>query len=367
MVGFSRHNIPANQGAGLFNDDMQRAAEYAHAAVASMARHGIPPTPIHFTVWYEYHAGRDHTLARAVDGLLAAKQAFTPEVVRALYEQYLSPARLFHASRDAADKLDVVMGELRDHIGSAEENTRAYGDQLERFSDKLDAAPQAAPLPMDGLLDGMLAETRAMQERNRDLESRLAEATAEVTELRRGFEQARREALTDPLTGLANRKAFEQSMHLLVREAQQGGTPLSLLMLDIDHFKHFNDDFGHQTGDTVLQLVGRMLADNVKGQDVAARYGGEEFAILLPFTRVEQAQGLAESIRRTIGGRKLVKRNTGQELGRVTISVGVAQYRAGEPLTNLIQRADDALYAAKHAGRDRVVTEPGLAMVEPGQ
>lgn len=341
----------------MLNDDMQRAAEFAHAAVASMAKHGIPPTPVHFTVWYEYHAGRDHALGRAMDALVAAKQAFTPEVVRALYEQHLSPARLFHASRDAADKLDAVMDELRDHIGSAEETTRAYGDQLERFSDELDGEPANVPAQVDSIVDAMLQETRAMQERNKELETRLAEATAEVTELRRGFEQARREALTDPLTGLANRKAFEQAMHLLVRETQQDNAALSLLMLDIDHFKHFNDNFGHQTGDTVLQLVGRMLADNVKGRDVAARYGGEEFAILLPFTQLDQAHGLADSIRRGIGARKLVKRSSGQELGRVTISVGVAEYRPGEPLSGLVQRADDALYAAKHAGRDRVITE----------
>ncbi len=350
----------------MLNDDMQRAAEFAHAAVASMAKHGIPPTPVHFTVWYEYHAGRDHALGRAMDALVAAKQAFTPEVVRALYEQHLSPARLFHASRDAADKLDAVMDELRDHIGSAEETTRAYGDQLERFSDKLDAEPASAPAQVDGIVDAMLLETRAMQERNKELETRLAEATAEVTELRRGFEQARREALTDPLTGLANRKAFEQAMHLLVRETQQDNAALSLLMLDIDHFKHFNDNFGHQTGDTVLQLVGRMLADNVKGRDVAARYGGEEFAILLPFTRLDQAHGLADSIRRGIGARKLVKRSSGQELGRVTISVGVAEYRPGEPLSGLVQRADDALYAAKHAGRDRVITEREIGIPAGG-
>jgi diguanylate cyclase len=352
----------------MHTDDMHRAAEFAHAAVASMAKHAIAPTPINFTVWYEYHAGRDHALVRAMDGIVAAKQRFTPEVVLALYEQHLSPARLFHASRDAAEKLDAVMDELRDHIGTAEENTRAYGDQLERFSDTLDSSePTAAPAAVDGIVDAMLQETRAMQERNKELETKLAETTAEVTQLRRNFEQARREALTDPLTGLANRKAFEQSMHLLVRETLAENAPLSLLMLDIDHFKHFNDSYGHQTGDVVLQLVGRMLADNVKGQDVAARFGGEEFAILLPYTKLEQAQGLAESIRRTIGGRKLVKRTSGEDLGRVTISVGVAQYRPGEPLTGLVQRADDALYGAKHAGRDRVLTEREIAVPVPGQ
>ncbi len=350
----------------MYSEDMHRAAEFAHAAVASMAKHGIAPTPINFTVWYEYHAGRDHNLARAVDGIVAAQQRFTPEVVLALYEQHLSPARLFHASRHTAEKLDAVMHELRGHIDQAEQNTRAYGSQLEQFSGQLDALPDS-PAGVDSLVDTMLLDTRDMQERNKDLESRLAEATAEVQQLRQSFEQARREALTDPLTGLANRKAFEQSMHLLVQDTLKGQAPLSLLMLDIDHFKHFNDEYGHQTGDTVLQLVGRMLADNVKGQDVAARYGGEEFAILLPFTTLEQAIKLADGIRRTIAARKLVKRTSGQDLGRVTISVGAAQYRPGETLSGLIQRADDALYAAKRAGRDRVLSERDLIVAAAGQ
>jgi diguanylate cyclase len=337
----------------MYHDDLHQAAEYAHAAVASMTRFSIPPTPINFTIWYEYHAGRDPALSRAIDALLAAGTSFTPDTTLQLYEEYLNPARMLRASRETTEKLQEAMDELRNFVGAAEQETRTYGDKLEDFSDSLD---QQGHAPAFGSLVGaMLQETRSMQERNQSLEDRLAETTAEVAQLREHFEQARRESLSDSLTGLANRKNFEQTLSLLTKAAQDSAEPLTLMLLDIDHFKLFNDRHGHQTGDTVLQLVARTLSDNVKGQDLAARYGGEEFALLLPRTRADQAVKLGDNIRALIATRKLVKRQSGETLGRITISAGVAEYRVGEALSSFVQRADAALYGAKREGRNRVV------------
>ncbi|HLT78367.1 MAG TPA: GGDEF domain-containing protein [Ferrovibrio sp.] len=348
----------------MYHDDMHQAAEFAHAAVASMTRFSIPPTPINFTIWYEYHAGRDPALSRAVDALLASHQPFTPETTLQLYEEFLNPARLLRTSRETTEKLQVAMDNLRSYIDSAGEDTRAYGDKLEHFSGRLDDHPQGAPA-LGSLVGSMLQETREMQERNQALEARLAETTAEVQMLREHFEQARREALSDSLTGLANRKNFEQTLTLFAKAAADNHEPLSLMLLDIDHFKKFNDRHGHQTGDTVLQLVARTLSDNVKGQDLAARYGGEEFALLLPRTRSDQAARLGDNIRALIGARKLVKRGSGENLGQITISAGIAEYRPGESLSVFVQRADKALYAAKRQGRNRVVTATSSTDIHP--
>lgn len=338
----------------MYHDDLHQAAELAHAAVASMTRFSIPPTPINFTIWYEYHAGRDPALSRAVDALLASHKPFTPDTTLQLYEEFLNPARMLRSSRETTEKLQTAMDELRSFVDSAEQDTRAYGDKLEHFSGTLDTEHQAAPA-LGSLVGTMLQETRTMQERNQSLEERLAETTAEVQLLREHFEQARREALSDSLTGLANRKNFEQTLTLFAKAAQDNHEPLALMLLDIDHFKLFNDQYGHQTGDTVLQLVARTLSDNVKGQDLAARYGGEEFALLLPRTRVDQAAKLGDNIRALIATRKLVKRGSGDRLGQITISAGVAEYRTGEALSAFVQRADKALYAAKRQGRNQVV------------
>ena len=166
--------------------------------------------------------------------------------------------------------------------------------------------------------------------------------------------------MTDSLTGLANRKCFDQRLREEAAKAMEEGTQLCLLILDIDHFKSFNDTFGHHIGDSVLKVVARNLNDEVKGQDLPARYGGEEFCVILPGTRLEDAATVAEQIRARLAKRELKNSKTDESYGKVTLSVGAALYRFGEPISEFVQRADECLYLAKHAGRNQVVTEAKL-------
>lgn len=138
---------------------------------------------------------------------------------------------------------------------------------------------------------------------------------------------------------------------------------MSLMLTDIDHFKTFNDNFGHLTGDQVLRLVAMSVKHNVKGKDTTARYGGEEFAVILPNTILRAAVTVAEHIRRAVMAKELMKRSTGEHLGRMTISIGVATLRKGDTGQSLIERADTCLYAAKRHGRNRVIceTDPEVA------
>src|SRR5262249_5059635 len=138
---------------------------------------------------------------------------------------------------------------------------------------------------------------------------------------------------------------------------------------DIDHFKKFNDTYGHLTGDQVLRLVAQAVKQNVKGQDIAARYGGEEFAVILPQTPLRQALTVADHIRRAVVAKELIKRSTGENLGRVTISVGVATLHKSETTQALLERADACLYAAKRSGRNLVVceTDPEVTPISASQ
>ncbi len=176
--------------------------------------------------------------------------------------------------------------------------------------------------------------------------------------MRDQLEDARREAMTDALTGIANRKMFDFVLRQCALDAMEIGEPLSLLMIDIDHFKQFNDTHGHHIGDQVLRLLAAVLKQSVKGQDTPARYGGEEFAVVLPQTTLANAVKLAEAIRVRVSRRSVINRATSQRLGSFTVSIGAAQFRPGEPLRLLVERADHALYAAKHAGRNRVEAAP---------
>jgi diguanylate cyclase len=248
-------------------------------------------------------------------------------------------------------EIDDVMSLLTDALGMSAN----YDASLNGASEKLSAAK--TPDQVKGVVKSLLRSTREMRETNKALEERLMLSKNEISNLQQSLEAIRAESLTDPLTGLGNRKYFDRMIATAVQDALATGEPLSLLMFDIDHFKSFNDSYGHLTGDQVLRLVGMSLKQTIKGQDITARYGGEEFAVVLPSTALRQALTVADHIRRAVMAKELKKKSTGEILGRVTISVGVSMLKPGDDPDALIERADACLYAAKRNGRNRVICE----------
>ncbi len=167
-------------------------------------------------------------------------------------------------------------------------------------------------------------------------------------------EQLRNQSIRDALTGLFNRRYMEETLERELRRALRNHQSLALLMLDIDHFKQFNDTFGHQAGDTLLRAFGDFLKKRIRGQDVVCRYGGEEFVVILSDTVAEGACHLAEMLRKDI--RHLTVQHFGQVLGEISVSIGLAVYpQQGAAAEELLRAADQALYRAKSEGRDRVV------------
>jgi diguanylate cyclase (GGDEF)-like protein len=177
----------------------------------------------------------------------------------------------------------------------------------------------------------------------------LALANLRLREVLRG------QSIRDPLTGLFNRRFMEESLERELRRAIRGKQQVALLMLDIDHFKRFNDTFGHQAGDALLRALGNLLKESTRGQDVVCRYGGEEFAFVLAGASLDAARKRAELLREEI--KQLNVRHGGQLLGAVTLSVGIAVFPDnGDSAEHLLKAADDALYRAKEQGRDRIIS-----------
>ena len=150
------------------------------------------------------------------------------------------------------------------------------------------------------------------------------------------------------MTGAANRRCFDRVLSEEWNRAQRSGLPLALILIDVDHFKAFNDGYGHLAGDAVLSSLGQLLRSLLRGEDMAARYGGEEFAVLAAYTTAHQAVAIAEKARKSIASH-----NFGS-LPPITVSIGCATYRQGERMESLIQRADLALYDAKNNGKNKV-------------
>ena len=203
----------------------------------------------------------------------------------------------------------------------------------------------------------LVEDTKVTLEQNDQLQHRLAETSQEMADLKQDLASVREETMTDVLTGIFNRRAFDMRLLQAAAETSEQHEPLCLLIVDIDHFKHFNDAHGHQAGDQILRLVAQTCKNGLKGQDTAARYGGEEFGLILPNTSLENAIRVAEILRRTIEHKEVVNRVNSEKLGQITISVGVALFRAGESLESFIERTDAAMYRAKQNGRNRVEVE----------
>ena len=174
--------------------------------------------------------------------------------------------------------------------------------------------------------------------------------------LRDNVQQSIEMAITDALTGLHNRRYMESHLSTLAEQASSRGRPLALMILDIDFFKSINDTYGHDAGDDVLREFAVRIRTSIRGIDLACRYGGEEFVIVMPETDIQVAGMVAERLRRSIAGETFAV-NKGTKRIDVTISIGLATLdNKGEPVADVLKRADIALYRAKHDGRNRVVS-----------
>jgi two-component system, cell cycle response regulator len=202
------------------------------------------------------------------------------------------------------------------------------------------------------LIETLSAKNQALLEMNRELEAKIHARTHELAEANSRLAQL---AVTDGLTGLYNHRHFHERLSLEVERSQRNGLPLSLFMIDVDHFKQYNDNHGHPAGDEILRQLARILGDGRRANDVVARYGGEEFAIVLVDTAKFAAAKLAERLRERVAEHGFPQGDSQPE-GRLTISIGVATCSDDAvDAEGLVRAADAALYAAKHAGRDRVV------------
>src|SRR5579862_8975649 len=281
----------------------------AHAALKAMATHNVAPTPQNYALWYAYCSGTPTELMRGIDAIIAQRQPFTEELSAQLTNRYLCDSNVSIQVLETGGRLQSVIDQVRRYIDDQAGDIGNFGHTLDNFSSAIGSAqPPAAQ--MRTLIADLISETQDMAERNRTLETRLGKFAGEVSELRENLEAVQREALTDALTGIPNRKFFDGRLKEATREAVRNKEPMSLLLCDIDHFKRFNDTYGHQVGDQVLKLVARSLTDSVKGRDTPARIGGEEFSIILPRTNLEQAVIVANQIRGAIVRRKIVDKTT---------------------------------------------------------
>lgn len=339
-----------------YSHSIDKANTLAAKALERMDELSLPPTPEIYELWYVYYAGINAEITRAIDILVSNDQEITIDRCGELHHRFLSDSNENERVREAGDKIHETIKGVTGAVTNVKSATSQYTATLTDAKEKLtgDMSKEA----MEKVLKNVMSDTENMMSQNQHLEEQLTKSSAVMQELRREMEMVRKEALTDGLTSLANRKAFDAEIERIAAQAKEDGTTFSLLMLDIDHFKSFNDNFGHQVGDQVLRLVAYTLIEGVKGRDMSARYGGEEFAIILPETPLQPAIKVGDLLRKAVAGKDVINRSNGEKLGRITLSGGAAEFVNGESTEDLIARADAALYTAKHNGRNQVAAAP---------
>ena len=344
----------------MSEQEFKRALGYANSAFDMLKRSGIPPYPQFYELLYTYSTGVNPSLNNRINAIFRDGGTPTADLAETLYNEFLK-SDVNDRMTDVSERMHARIEAVHNAIDSAMTTASEYSGSLESATG--DLQNDISALHMKALTERLLGETRHMQSTNQLLEQRLEASRDDIAALQRDLDDVRRESMLDPLTKIANRKSFDEGLATAIREAQAGNSPLCLMIVDIDHFKNFNDTYGHQTGDQVLRLVAMTLKSNIKGKDLAARYGGEEFVAVLPSTDIAGAMIVAENIRKAIQAKELLKRSTNEKLGRITASFGVASFVHSDTSTSLIERADRCLYAAKHAGRNKVISEDDLPKV----
>ena len=336
-----------------YHDNMERSAEYLRLALPLMSKQSAALNPVSYAVWYDYVSGRNAELKSRIDELTRDGRTLDDQTTKELFRRHV--AALDEAlARRVSQGFQKIMADVSKSAAEAGSDAGQFGSALEKWSAGLAQTADADATDLSALL----GQTRQMQNSISTLKNRLDESHSEIDRLRQEVVRARQESLADGLTGLTNRRGFDQALtECLSRQDEVLHAP-SLLITDVDHFKRINDNYGHLFGDKVLRTIAQVVKDSVKGRDTAARYGGEEFAILLPDTPIDGARTLAEQIRTKVERCRIKRSGSDSAIDTITISIGVTAHRAGEAAHDFIARADSALYHAKNQGRNRVVVAP---------
>jgi len=335
-----------------YDDNSEKAAEYLRMVLPLISKCKIPANPINYSLCYEYVSGKNLPLRETFDRQIQDNQVMTPEFTQQLYKQFIL--------NGASDKFDEIgsglnalvhqtLDSIRQTESSANSSATAFSSQSAKLANVDDVSE------VKDIVQGLIEETKQLANASSGLKTQLNDTNLEIEQLRDELEKMKEAAQTDALTGLLNRRAFDQEMEALMAKSEQCAQKTFLLLMDLDHFKRINDTCGHLVGDKVLRYTAKLLQQFVKDNDMVARYGGEEMAVLLNNIDKSKAIKVANDIREALEKSRLQRKDNGKSIGQVTLSVGLSALKPSDTVEALIGRADTALYQAKDAGRNQVV------------
>ncbi len=326
-------------------------AQYLRQTLPLMMKNNISADPINYAIWYEYVSGNNARLKKELDELLHLNQQITTEQSIELYKKHVCNASV-ESFEKINTELQKILNDTTQSVGLASDKVSKAEASFNHSAHELESANSNDDIK--SVLSQVLAETKLLAETSQILKSKLDEANEEMDQMRQELTLVREVAVTDALTGLLNRRAFDDILSDLVEQSTTQKN-FCLAILDLDHFKKINDSFGHLTGDKVLRYTAGIMKQKVAENHFAARYGGEEMAVIMPDTDLQAASRVIENIRTTLEKNRLKRKGDGESIGKVTLSAGVASFKPGDSVDTLIEKADNSLYQAKTNGRNQVV------------
>lgn len=308
--------------------------------------------------YYEYTTGRNERLLTDIQTLQKSKIDISFEIVLKLFKKHVADSQVLLAEKKVGEFQAILMEIIR-QLGKSGNKLDDQGNILKSYSKKLSQPTSIEDVST--IAQEIVSGTKSVVTSSQKLKKQMDASVSEISTLKEELKGIKQTARTDMLTGLLNRRGFDQAIYEAQQYSIAEDKAFSIILTDIDHFKKVNDTHGHLMRDNVLKMLSRLLNEHIKGKDIAARFGGEEFIIILPETPLKGAFILAEQIRKNLRSMKWIAKNSGKFIGTITVSLGVAQYKPEETVKSLIQRADNALYFAKRNGRNKTVTELDIA------
>lgn len=319
--------------------------------IPQISKYELAATPVNYTIWYEYYRSKNIDLKQAINEYIEQGKNITNELLETFFDSFISDQDA-KAFKQAHSELIHLISHLSESTKTTDSSASSFQQTLQSFGNQIDKQTSLHN-PMD-IIGNLVTETQTMISSLQTMRKQIDESQLQINELKNKLNQATAETLNDVLTGIANRKGLLKAFEEVLIQSDKTTPSISLLMLDIDHFKKVNDTHGHLVGDKVIKFISDTLVTQIKGQDTASRYGGEEFVVLLPDTSLNNAHKIAESIRTKVEKTRLRRANNQQSLGQITISIGITHYLQNESIESFIDRADAALYESKQNGRNRV-------------
>ncbi len=329
------------------------STKHLKKAVPLMMKYQVPTTPTNYALWYSYVTGEVPELTAELDNVLSHHDILPPIQAQSLYRNFVAD-KLESSTWEMRHNIEAMLLDLTQSLKDTHVDTSNFQSSLDKtFSELENVNSEGSSVEeVMNLIRKLVGGSKAIRHSTQFFSSSLNNAQQEIESLKSQLAQSQRLALYDSLTGLLNRHSFDAELTALLEADNQG---LCLILADIDHFKSFNDEYGHLLGDQVLKAVGRRFLDASRDGASAYRFGGEEFAILIPKSGLRKARQYAETLRKLIDKLSLRDKRTMKPIDSVSASFGVSEFVNGDSLTSFIARADENLYKAKELGRNIVI------------